>query len=476
MPKKKVALVLSGGSSLGSYIAGALDELLRGFASDSENWEIDIITGASAGATTAAIVAQGLLYRNGETALHDVWVDKLDIVDLLRSDIPANEPTSLLDGARLQALAEETLRWNNPADRGVRAPFCADTLTVAMTLANTTALPYVSTVQIQAAGRKENFVQYRNSEQETFLLGNNLSPTDPTWERISDVARASAAIPFVFPLVPLDRQSSDKKHYIHKPNFDGEARFWYFDGGTFNNLPIHLAWHYVTESGHSSDDRVVVVVNPWRGDVSAPNVHPPRPGLIQHLFGLLDAMMNESSAIQFQGEGKLLIGEATPEVPPVFTIPGVDAPSVEALGTLALVMPDLKGKRLHGNHLHALGAFLDRSFREYDFRRGAADAQHMIRETLGINYNSTRPEEFYRPDDDPTFPRDIDAYEALDNIQSARQRDLSVRRVFEKALDGRIEALVRRLDAPGPDVLLDPVVSLLAKQYVHGQLPSAWQL
>ena len=54
MAKKQVALVLSGGSSLGSYIAGALDELTRAFAA-SDQYEIDIITGASAGATTSAM-------------------------------------------------------------------------------------------------------------------------------------------------------------------------------------------------------------------------------------------------------------------------------------------------------------------------------------------------------------------------------------------------------------------------------------
>jgi predicted acylesterase/phospholipase RssA len=58
--KKRVALVLSGGVSLGSYIAGALDELLRWLEADGD-FEIDVITGASAGATTAALIAHGLL-------------------------------------------------------------------------------------------------------------------------------------------------------------------------------------------------------------------------------------------------------------------------------------------------------------------------------------------------------------------------------------------------------------------------------
>jgi predicted acylesterase/phospholipase RssA len=61
MAKKQVALVLSGGSSLGAYMSGALDELLKGFAAAADAFEIDIITGASAGATTSALIAHGLL-------------------------------------------------------------------------------------------------------------------------------------------------------------------------------------------------------------------------------------------------------------------------------------------------------------------------------------------------------------------------------------------------------------------------------
>ncbi len=72
MPKTKIALVLSGGTSAGAYIAGALDELMRAF-SHTDKYEIDIITGASAGATTAALLAHGLWYRGGNTRLEHVW-------------------------------------------------------------------------------------------------------------------------------------------------------------------------------------------------------------------------------------------------------------------------------------------------------------------------------------------------------------------------------------------------------------------
>lgn len=470
MPKKQVALVLSGGSSLGSYIAGALDELLFAFAASGE-YEIDIITGASAGATTAAIIAFGLLYRNGATALHDVWVDKIDMTDLLTPNLPRDEPLSLLDGSHLQELAEETLSWDNPTDSGIRAPFCASTLRLSMTLGNTSALPYVSSIEQPAAGRSEQFVQYRNAEQESFKLSEQVMPIDPIWKRISTVARASAAIPFVFPLVPLTRQSDDPLQYIQKPAFDGEGHFWYYDGGTFNNLPVGLAWHYIDNVG-DLDNRVVVIVNPWRANLQMPDLAPARPNLWQYALGLLGAVDNEATAIQFQGDVILRSMQAQNPGDTSFNIPGVDGPPVELLRNVALVMSRANDTRLRGNHLHALGAFLDRRFREYDFRRGAADARLMASDVLKIAYEPKRTQDFYEPEKDLELGPDIEDYDILSTISSTRDPNRSVRQVFEDSVDGRIAALVSKWNPPGPNFITDEVI----KHIIHDELAKLWLL
>src|SRR3954466_9737128 len=86
MARRKVAIILSGGGSLGAYIAGALDELLTAFAA-SPDFEVDIITGASAGGITGALVAHGLLYRGGANALQEVWLDKMDMVEMLAPEV-----------------------------------------------------------------------------------------------------------------------------------------------------------------------------------------------------------------------------------------------------------------------------------------------------------------------------------------------------------------------------------------------------
>ena len=63
----RVAMAISGAVSLGSYEAGCVYELLNAFKEHNANpqntpIEIDVLTGASAGGMTAAMIAQKLLY------------------------------------------------------------------------------------------------------------------------------------------------------------------------------------------------------------------------------------------------------------------------------------------------------------------------------------------------------------------------------------------------------------------------------
>src|SRR5262249_25837248 len=150
-------------------------------------------------------------------------------------DLPQGDPPTLLSATHFQQIADETLRLDNANIKGQRAPYCADQLTVAMTLSNSQPLPYASRIKQPTADGDEAFIQFRYAEQETFVLGDPFLPNHPIWERISAVARASAAIPFVFSRVSLTRTASNVLQYIQTPSFQGEGNFWYFDGGTFNN-------------------------------------------------------------------------------------------------------------------------------------------------------------------------------------------------------------------------------------------------
>src|SRR5438067_2540219 len=141
MAKKQVAVVVSGGASLGAYMAGALDEVIRAFNAVPGQYEIDIIVGTSAGATTGGLLAHELLYRADRPALHQVWVEEVDIRKLLApdpepppgTDPAAVEPPAILNGRYLHELAMSVLGAIPPVAERVRAPCCADPLTFGVT-------------------------------------------------------------------------------------------------------------------------------------------------------------------------------------------------------------------------------------------------------------------------------------------------------------------------------------------------------
>lgn len=487
MARKRVALVLSGGVSLGTYIAGALDELLVALNAHSDEYVIDIITGASAGATTAAIVAYDLLYRGGKTGLYRAWVEQIDFVNLLDRQIPTNgqEPVALFHARQLHTVANETLDWGNSAAAPVRAPACAENLIVGMTLTNVDALPYVARIRVSAASRTEDFTQYRHAEQQTFHLSAHQLPDAQTLKQFKQVSIASAAFPFVFPMVKLRRRANDPNQYIQSPNFEGEAEFWYYDGGTFNNLPIDLAWHHIRQiqgSDRVDPDRLIIVIDPSRE--GSPKLSQVYPNLPQYASKLLQALRTESSAIQFDREvlrPSLRIPDPTLQRRAETTssgvlgsIPGVDRAEVDVLDTFALVLPEAGDRPLHGSYLGiALSGFLDRKFREYDFRRGAADARRVVREVLKINsYDAQRPdgEQFYHPDDDPQFAYDLSSYTALDRIPSSHDPQRSVREVFETALQQRVSALIGHWNPPG----LNLIYAWGLNRWVRNHLPDIW--
>ena len=479
MTKTRVALVLSGGVSAGAYIAGALDEILRAFAA-SDTYEIDVIVGASAGATNAAAIAQGLLYRDGETMLHDMWVKEVDIVELLAPDIKKGDPFSILSAGQIRKMGRDMIDW--PADKpATRAAFCADDLTVAMTIANSTPLPYASRVRQPSANAPETFVQDRHAEQESYRLGAGVGPRDPIWERISMVAQASAALPLIFPMVQLTRQADGPGQYILPPSFKGERTFWYYDGGTYNNLPIDLAWHFVKQKAEREDadpleHRKILVVNPWRNDTTPPADDPAYPGALTQLLNVVRDMHTESRTIQFDREILEPSLAATSGDDLSFALPGVDRPPVELLDRFALVIPRVGDPPLRCVYFQALSAFLDRRFREHDYRRGAADARRAAKQVLGIADYAEQDEAYYQPDRD-AGEQDIRQYASLRTVKSSRAdaRGRSVQEVFEEALAERISAIVKTWDLPsGFFGVAEKVVTEVMTSKVLEKLPGMW--
>src|SRR6266851_7221819 len=96
---KKLAITIAGAVSLGSYESGVAFEILDAIAQHNdwavknnfpeERFEIDVLTGASAGGMTSAMIAQRLLYDGPsmslpyDNPLFNAWVSSVDIAGLL---------------------------------------------------------------------------------------------------------------------------------------------------------------------------------------------------------------------------------------------------------------------------------------------------------------------------------------------------------------------------------------------------------
>src|SRR5579859_7522818 len=96
MPKR-VAITVAGAVSLGSYEAGVIYELLQAIRTNNEQASsedgkiyVDVLTGASAGGMTAAMVSQRLMYDaaslEGEftNSLYQAWVERISLMGLVK--------------------------------------------------------------------------------------------------------------------------------------------------------------------------------------------------------------------------------------------------------------------------------------------------------------------------------------------------------------------------------------------------------
>ena len=254
----RLALILSGASSLGSFEAGVLTELLWTLEHNAshpdprQRWSLDIITGASAGAMTAALVARAVMAdRRANRALHAAWVDEIDIRDLLR------EPpeTALLSKEPIRAIAARHL--TAPAADAMPAPFAPERMRMRFTLANMNGVDW----------RYPRARPGDTSLVATFFADGIRIDVDRTnvrdpelWARVRTAAIASGNFPLAFVPELLAREERDFRDHALAP-FPGT--FTYCDGGLFDNEPVGEAIDLALEQdgGTITPDRAFVLVD-----------------------------------------------------------------------------------------------------------------------------------------------------------------------------------------------------------------------
>lgn len=312
MPKR-LAVTISGAVSLGSYEAGVMYEMLEAVAQhnsdpatkEAEKIFIDVITGASAGALTAAIAAQKLLYDG--TALRDPdtnplylpWVVDVNITGLLNTQSDTNPTHSIFSSAFVESISKNYLSARyasgvppTSADR-TQHPAAAQKIYLGLALSNLNGINY--SLQLQTGG---NFTY---TQQQDRLLANFLADgsdgldTGDAWEVIRKAAVASGAFPFAFQVQDLTRSQSE--YPGADPFSDVTELFAYTDGGVFQNEPLGMAKKFVNLIDHhqDSDQRFYLYVAPHaKSGASSDNFHSADANLWATAQRLGDSILNQA--------------------------------------------------------------------------------------------------------------------------------------------------------------------------------------
>src|ERR1700690_3800719 len=120
---KRLAITIAGAVSLGSYEAGVLYELMRAIRlynnsnapKPADKIYVDVITGASAGGMTAAMLAQRLMYDtnalDGEFAnvLYQAWVQRISLMKLVKMRWKEKKWHSLFSSDLVESIGHDLL-------------------------------------------------------------------------------------------------------------------------------------------------------------------------------------------------------------------------------------------------------------------------------------------------------------------------------------------------------------------------------
>ena len=278
---KKLAVVIAGAGSLGSYEAGVLTELW--YALETLNaaretlddgtkegpFVVDVLTGASAGGMTAAMTGRSILYEADQRArLHSAWVREVTMKAFLEED--PEQGSALFSKKVVGEIADRHL--GGPlAGAGAAASFAPDVLRLGMTLSNMNGLDYqLFTRSLSAPG--PGFLTTRFSDRALFTLTKGRFDDAP-WPDIRTSAMATGNFPLAFMPQGLLRQRAD--YLLPNPALQARpavppARDYFphalacIDGGMFDNEPLGLAINLASEAdgGQIDPDRLFLLVHP----------------------------------------------------------------------------------------------------------------------------------------------------------------------------------------------------------------------
>lgn len=433
-PVFELGLVMAGAVSARAYTAGVADFLIEAL----DTWDecrtagdplapdhrvhITTISGASAGAMTAAIMAGIVAGRRhcpvdagdpglstGGNALFDSWVNRIDASTLLdTADLTDDDQrlASLLNGQVLEEIAREAM----PDGAGDHCrSWIGASLQLAFAITNLRGVPYNVGFGDQSASSepRPGHSMRKHADLLRFRLAGNATTermaTDvveldatmsgPGWSQLRSAALASGAFPLLLPPKSLHRPGRDyagrrwpmpanntldtvagrSLQYEALPPHWGSAgapeRFDFLavDGGVLDNEPFAAARDLLVGSPPAppSGDvfgRVLISIDPFPDLLGYRPDEPQPAGLLDVAFALLAAMKNQT---RFQPD----------ELVTAFD---------DSYASRQLIAPSRRvdGERvdhpLAGGALHGFAGFIDRDFRLHDFQLGRANCQRFL--------------------------------------------------------------------------------------------------
>lgn len=406
----ELGLVLAGAISAGAYSAGVVDFLIQALdAWEAEkakpsarvprhNVSLRVISGASAGAMTAALAAVSLNSDIDPVAdpdkpperernrLYDAWVRQIDITRLLTTDDLVGESgkvRSLLNAIPLEKIASAAL--STPRVAQPRA-YVSDPLALMLTVANLRGVPYQ--FALPGSSPVRNYGMFEHMDHAKFCLsetGRGLDgarplvppsrPDDPAWAELISAALASGAFPVGLAPKTIKRplHDYDGRHGNGPawPEKLVDYSFLCVDGGLMNNEPLELAREYLAggpgkrnpthgESAH----RAVVLIDPFPNEASLAEPYQPDDSLVSLVLSMFSALKNQA---RFKPEELQLALQ-----PDVFSRFMISPSRNDASGRS--VEPAIVSSIMDG-----FGGFLHEAFRRHDFHLGRRNCQAFLK-------------------------------------------------------------------------------------------------
>jgi predicted acylesterase/phospholipase RssA len=270
METRKIALILAGGVSLGSYEAGVLTELLyalerlneKAQADGGPRFVLDVMTGSSAGGMTAMLVSRIMMYdlAGRRHDLFRAWVEDIDILKLMEN-VP---PNALLSKEVIVEIARRYIveGANDPPTRP--ASFAPDELLLSLSLSNMHGVDYAIPYAWAGEGEGEAFVSTFFSDGVRFTIRRRDLPDQQTWQTIVDSAIACGNFPIAFQPQPLHREADDYPGSMQASSGFFPRNLLFLDGGLFNNEPLREAIRLSAQADGGTIDpqRVFLLVDP----------------------------------------------------------------------------------------------------------------------------------------------------------------------------------------------------------------------